>query len=77
MDWRRGRYLVTGAGGLRLVGHGGANAGWMARLTLAPSSGDGIVILTNGSNGGSVHGAIEKAWIASLQAERGAVVPRK
>ncbi len=53
---------------LLLVGHGGANDGWMARLTLAPEIGDGLVILTNGTNGIRLHDPIEKAWLASLRA---------
>jgi CubicO group peptidase (beta-lactamase class C family) len=52
--------------GLRLVGHGGANDGWMARLALVPATGDGIVILTNGSNGNDVIRILERIWIASL-----------
>jgi len=55
-------YSVNDLGGVRLVGHGGANAGWMARLQVDPASGDGIVIMTNGSNGGAVHGAISCLW---------------
>lgn len=66
-EWGLG-YDVRDVGGLRLVGHGGANDGWMARLTLAPASGDAIVILTNGSNGFRVIDALEKAWVAFLQA---------
>ncbi len=53
-------YEVTG--GVTLVGHGGANEGWMAYLTIAPASGDGLVVMTNGSNGGRVHGAINCVW---------------
>ncbi len=53
-------YEVTG--GVTLVGHGGANEGWMAVLSVAPEEGDGIVVMTNGSNGGRVHSAITCAW---------------
>ena len=53
-------YKVTG--GVTLVGHGGSNEGWMAVLSVAPVDGDGLVVMTNGSNGGRVHSAITCAW---------------
>ncbi|MCH8140399.1 MAG: beta-lactamase family protein [Proteobacteria bacterium] len=53
-------YKVTG--GVTLVGHGGANEGWMAVLSVAPMHGDGLVVMTNGSNGNRVHRAIRCAW---------------
>lgn len=59
-------YEVQRQRGVLLVGHGGANAGWMARLSLAPESGDGIVILTNGSNGQAVIRVLERVWIEHL-----------
>ncbi len=68
-------YDVRDEGGLRLVGHGGANAGWMARLTLAPASGDALVVLTNGSNGNALIGPIERAWVEFLQAEARGAAP--
>jgi len=64
-DWGLG-YDVRTERGLRLVGHGGANQGWMARLTLAPDSGDALVILTNGSNGNQLIGPLETLWIDSV-----------
>ena len=59
-------YEVLRRGDLVTVGHGGSNQGWMARLCLAPELGEGIVILTNGSNGTRLYLAIEKVWVASL-----------
>jgi CubicO group peptidase (beta-lactamase class C family) len=61
---------------LRVVGHGGANEGWMAHLALVPETGDGIVILTNGSNGNAVIRVLRQAWIehvaAKVETPRGA-----
>jgi len=64
-------YEVQRQQGVLLVGHGGANEGWMARLWLAPESGDGIVILTNGSNGQAVIRVLERAWIEHVAARSG------
>jgi CubicO group peptidase (beta-lactamase class C family) len=61
-------YEVQRQRGVLLVGHGGANDGWMARLSLAPESGDGIVILTNGSNGQAVIRVLERAWLEHVAA---------
>lgn len=63
-------YEVERRNDVRIVGHGGANMGWMARLTLAPESGDGIVILTNGSNGQAVIRVLENAWLAHVAEAR-------
>lgn len=63
-------YEVEQQGALVVVGHGGANRGWMASLRLVPASGDGIVILTNGSNGQRLLLPLERAWLASLQRAR-------
>jgi len=59
-------YQIQEQDGLRVVGHGGANQGWMAQMSLAPERQDGIVILTNGSNGRSLHGPILAAWRRAL-----------
>lgn len=59
-------YEVEPQGGLLVVGHGGANEGWMARLSLVPASGDGIVILTNASNGNALIRRLEQAWLAQV-----------
>ena len=54
---------------MTLVGHGGANQGWMALLSLAPETGDGLVVMTNGSNGAGVHGVIACAWRSRVTGE--------
>lgn len=45
-----------------IVGHGGANTGWMAFIAMAPATGDGLVVLTNGSNGDAVHRQVTCLW---------------
>jgi CubicO group peptidase (beta-lactamase class C family) len=44
------------------AGHGGSNRGWESFFQTVPSTGDGIVILTNGSNGGAVISSILCSW---------------
>ena len=64
-------YEVLQREGIVTVGHGGSNDGWMARLCLEPKTGEGIVILTNGSNGTRLYLEIEKVWLASLRSPAG------
>jgi CubicO group peptidase (beta-lactamase class C family) len=59
-------YQLEDREGVLVIGHGGANEGWMAMLSLVPTSRDGLVILTNGSNGNAVIRVLEKAWRAHL-----------
>jgi CubicO group peptidase (beta-lactamase class C family) len=47
-----------------LKGHGGANTGWHATLQLVPNRREGIIVLTNGSNGWAVHRQIVCRWIS-------------
>ncbi len=47
---------------LTASGHGGANRGWHSVFQIVPATGDGIVVLTNGSNGWFVHRGIFVAW---------------
>ena len=44
------------------VGHGGTNNGWESLLQIIPSTGDGIVIMTNSSNGSAVIASILCDW---------------
>ena len=60
-------YGVDRAG--RLVGHGGANAGWQARFLVLPESGDGLIVMTNASLGFEVHNQIFCAWRRALLGE--------
>jgi len=65
-------YEVERMQGVLTAGHGGANEGWMARLSLAPETGDGLVVLTNGSNGQAVIRVLERAWLADVAARAAA-----
>jgi tetratricopeptide (TPR) repeat protein len=44
------------------VGHSGANQGWMAEMGMVLESGDGFVVLTNGSFGGHVLRNVRCLW---------------
>lgn len=51
-------------------GHGGSNRGWQAYFQIIPESREGIVVVTNGSNGWSVHRQIFCAWTALVTGDR-------
>jgi CubicO group peptidase (beta-lactamase class C family) len=44
------------------VGHGGSNRGWESFFQIVPATGDGIVIMTNSSNGSAVISSVLCAW---------------
>ncbi len=44
------------------VGHGGTNNGWESLLQIIPDTGDGIVVMTNSSNGSAVISDVLCAW---------------
>jgi CubicO group peptidase (beta-lactamase class C family) len=44
------------------VGHGGTNNGWESLFQIVPATGDGIVIMTNSSNGSAVIASLLCAW---------------
>lgn len=44
------------------VGHGGSNSGWESLFQIVPSTGDGIAIMTNSSNGSGVIASLLCAW---------------
>ncbi|MDJ0838027.1 MAG: beta-lactamase family protein [Acidobacteriota bacterium] len=56
-------YSVNSRNGLVTVGHGGSNRGWQAQMTIAPKTGDGIVLLTNSSSGFGVVNALFCDWV--------------
>ena len=43
-------------------GHGGSNRGWEAVFEVVPETRDGIVVLTNSSNGGRVYQRVVQTW---------------
>lgn len=70
-DYGLGYGVVAVLDGARAVGHGGANEGWMARFLVVPPSGDGLVVMTNSTLGGSVHGYLFCEWGHAALAETG------
>lgn len=48
------------------AGHSGANRGWHALFHILPDTGDGIVVVTNGSNGWIIHRQVYNYWVAWL-----------
>ncbi|HJR73362.1 MAG TPA: serine hydrolase domain-containing protein [Luteimonas sp.] len=52
---------LSGSGRGRFFSHGGANESYLAFMEGYPETGDGFVILTNGSNGGHLHSEIRNA----------------
>lgn len=44
------------------IGHGGSNRGWESFFQIVPSTGDGIVIMTNSSNGSAVISSLLCSW---------------
>jgi CubicO group peptidase (beta-lactamase class C family) len=59
-------YELPEIAGIRLVGHSGSNEGWMAQLLLSPGTADGIVVLTNGTNGVRIIAEVECAWLLDV-----------
>ena len=55
-------YSVSETDGIQFAGHGGANDGWMAQLEVTPNNGHGLVVMTNGSNGGVIIRAVRCEW---------------
>lgn len=53
--------------GMVFAGHNGANTGWNAVFRVVPSTGDGLVVLTNGANGFGVVQRVACAWERSLE----------
>jgi CubicO group peptidase (beta-lactamase class C family) len=51
------------------IGHTGSNAGWEAALILCPSTGDGLVVLTNSSNGKRAIERVFRAWVQIMMAQ--------
>ena len=60
-------YQLRAEGERTLVGHGGVNLGWVARFWVAPETGDGLVVLTNGVRGGAVIDEVEALWLAHIE----------
>lgn len=61
---------TVGTSNLVGVGHGGANRGWHSFFLVVPATGDGFVMVTNGSNGFSVYQQARCDWNAYLTGTR-------
>lgn len=46
-------WMIRGVGGRRLVGHGGLTSGYATAFTLVPDASAAVVVLTNGTPGGT------------------------
>ena len=44
------------------IGHGGSNSGWESFFQIVPSTADGIVVMTNSSNGSAVISSMLCSW---------------
>jgi len=54
--------------GMTGIGHGGSNSGWESLIQAIPATGDGIVIMTNSSNGSALIAALLCEWRRSAAA---------
>ena len=68
-------YGIFDSNGVTMVGHEGANTGWMAFMAMVPTTGDGLVVLTNGSNGDEVHQQITCLWRKMVSESTGDCLP--
>ncbi|MEL6330183.1 MAG: serine hydrolase domain-containing protein [Planctomycetota bacterium] len=60
-------YQVMTFGATTLVGHAGSNTGWEAGVFFRPKTGDGLVMMTNSSNGQRVLRPLLRAWIRDME----------
>ncbi len=58
-----GHNVIPVSGGGHSVGHAGSNPGWAAVATAIPRTGDGLVVLTNGSGGLGVYKWVLCDWV--------------
>jgi CubicO group peptidase (beta-lactamase class C family) len=61
-----GHFTETLSDGRQAVWHGGQGYGWMSHMHLVPSTGDGIVIVSNSQRAWPLFGAILGDWSDSL-----------
>ena len=57
-----GYFIDTPPNGKILISHMGGNLGWSCEFAASPSTGNGIVIMTNGSTGHEVFSNVLTAW---------------
>ena len=59
-------YFLTPYKGINVVSHSGGNIGWNSMMLFIPKSGDGLVALTNCSNGTLLIQQLILKWIEHL-----------
>ena len=55
-------YFLQRSGEMVVAGHAGGNAGWRARFLVSPVEGDGILVLTNSTDGDELIELLSCAW---------------
>lgn len=68
--WGLGHAFSDDPDGVRRVGHDGGNRGWQASMWVSRDTRDGIVILTNASDGWNVGNRVMEAWMTWKRGER-------
>jgi CubicO group peptidase (beta-lactamase class C family) len=61
--WGLGHAFSDFPDGVRRVGHDGGNRGWQASLWVGRDAGDGIIVLTNASQGWNAGNRVFEAWM--------------
>ncbi|HEX9950857.1 MAG TPA: serine hydrolase [Rubricoccaceae bacterium] len=62
-NWALGHSVVEFPDGQRRVGHGGGNPGWQANVWAGRDARDGLVVVTNASDGWNVVNQVVAEWI--------------
>ena len=70
-DYGLGYQVFEVLDGAHAVGHGGSNAGWQARFLVIPTTGDGLVVMTNSTLGWNVHSYLFCRWGQAALGESG------
>jgi CubicO group peptidase (beta-lactamase class C family) len=68
--WGLGHAFNDFPDGVRRVGHDGGNRGWQAMMWVGRDAGDGIVVLTNASDGWIVGDRVLEEWMTWKRGER-------
>jgi CubicO group peptidase (beta-lactamase class C family) len=74
--WGLGYIMKTLLPDVTAMGHTGGNEGWVAEFWIAPKTGDGVVALTNSTDGGNVTPLVFHLWYRWLIQARGLMPDR-
>lgn len=66
-DWGLA-YIIPAFGDGGVFGHSGAYHGWIACVWFVPTTGDALIVLTNGTNADRFLDRIESVWVQDLSA---------